>query len=1131
VRLDASYVQLARGEIGVRVLNRDRTLPLTVDPVLSYSTLLSGSSSTNPMAIALDPEGNAYVTGWTASADLPGTSGTGWLFAAKSNPAGSGLLYATYFGSNKDRADGIAVDGSGNAYVTGWAGDASFPVTPGTVEPSKQAGGSQGFLLKFGPSGRVVWGTYIDGLGYGVAVDGAGNSYVTGIASNFPTTSGECGSDDAFVATLNPSGSAFLDATCIGGSAQDIATAIALGPQSSVYITGITYSTDLPTTQGSFQGSRKSDTTTSTGFVAKLTSGSVSYLTYLWGSSRDQPASIAVDRGGDAYIAGFTSSLDFPVTPAAFQTTRSTSSDGESFVTKLNSTGTGLVFSTYLGACCGEGVAAVNISDQGDSYVTGWTESPDFPTTPGAIFSSQQDYWEDDVFVAQLSQDGSALLYSGRIGTAGRDMATGMARSADGALYITGWTLNYLAVDNFPTTPGALQTTFPSQLSTSGFITKVDMTSTATCTPTLSPESAQIPGHGGSLSFDLTISSGCPWEAIADQGITLGQITHGTTSATVVYTIGANNDTRASRTLRIVIGPKTYTIAQNAGSCQDPVFDPPSLVLSNSGGAATIGVILPSGCPRVATAGDGWIQVTAGGSTPGSGNVGIVVASNAFGQRSGAVTIAGRKVSVVQDAGPCSATVEGPAAPLPAAGGIGSFQIQTSAPSCQWTVYGAPPWLRINASSPTGQGSATPGFVIAPNITRQSRDATLEIAGQSVSISQEAGPYGTGPDSYTASIFAGGGPCCGGERDDGGPATSAYFGYPAGLAWRNGDLYIADEHTGRVKFVTPDGLIHTFAGGGAGDSGPPIAVDLGQPGIITFAPDGTAYISDMLRGAVWKVAGGSATVIEYTPSPNGLATDGKGNLYFTNTFNDSILEFNGGTVSTIAGLANFACAFSGDNGPATQAAICPWGLAYNAGLFVADEQNQRVRLIDANGIITTFAGGGTNPAPPTGAYVPATSISFNRADQLAFDSTNNLYVTDDTGVWKITGWRQADASGPQITKLTGGTSGIDLTQPYGVAADDLGDVYVSSSFLVWKLTPDYSVCSIKAQTPGALVLTPADGAANVVTDPILTWTAVSGATSYDVYFGTANPPLRRRDRSHEKGCDLRLQTCGDGRLN
>jgi uncharacterized protein (TIGR03437 family) len=293
-----------------------------------------------------------------------------------------------------------------------------------------------------------------------------------------------------------------------------------------------------------------------------------------------------------------------------------------------------------------------------------------------------------------------------------------------------------------------------------------------------------------------------------------------------------------------------------------------------------------------------------------------------------------------------------------------------------------------------------------------------------------------------------------------------------------------------------------------------------------YVADSTAELPGFLPdGFVWKISNGTASAVaggrtngldDLLTNPRGVAVDASGNVYIADTGNSRIREVSGGTIATIAGSGS--CAFAGDNGPASAAGLCaPEGLVFgpDQSLFVADDGNGRVRAIAPDGTITTFVGGGSGSAPGTGTYELATSVALRNPNQLALDPINNLYITDGPDVWKVISWDQATLPAPQITKLTGGTGGITFTPVNGspaedilsgVAADDAGNIYVSDIEYVWKLTPGYSFCSIGGQNPGPLTLWPANGATGMVSDPILTWTTVSGATSYDVYFGKSSPP-------------------------
>jgi len=377
---------------------------------LVYSTYLGGSGYDWGYGIAVDSSGNAYVTGLTFSTDFPTQNafqrrfgGANDVFVTKLNSSGS-LVYSTYLGgSDMDWGCGIAVDSSGNAYVTGWTWSADFPTQ--NAFQRRFGGANDAFVTKLNSSGSLVYSTYLGGSrpdwGYGIAVDSSGNAYVTGrtLSTDFPTrnafqrTFGGGGDFDAFVTKLNPSGS-LVYSTYLGGSGGDRGHGIAVDSSGNAYVTGETYSTDFPT-KNAFQRTFGGEWDA---FVTKLNpSGSLVYSTYLGGSGDDEGYGIAVDSSGNAYVTGLTDSTDFPTTQNAFQRTFI----GDAFVTKLNPSGS-LVYSTYLGGSGMDWGRGIAVDSSGNAYVTGETYSPDFPTKNA--FQRTYGYgggiW--DVFVTKL---------------------------------------------------------------------------------------------------------------------------------------------------------------------------------------------------------------------------------------------------------------------------------------------------------------------------------------------------------------------------------------------------------------------------------------------------------------------------------------------------------------------------------------------------------------------------------------------------------------------------------------------------------------------------------------------------------------------------------------------------------
>jgi hypothetical protein len=486
--VDSRFRLAANGAMGFELGLYDHSLPLVIDPVVSYSTLLGGSGFDSATAIAVDSSGSAYVAGFTSSYDLPTLSpsqsynaGSNDAFVAKLNAAGNGLVYCTYIGgSGDDRAYGIAVDSSGNAYVTGTTTSLNFPVR--YALQSRLQGSRNAFVVKLSAAGNMMpYSTYLGGsgadYGYGIAVDGSGNAYVVGDTTslNFPTTGfqkGFHGVQDAFVAKVSADGSHLVYSTYLGGSNTDHGAAIAVDAGGTAYITGSTYSIDFPTMvplQPLLAGGEDA-------FIARLNASGTALLfsTYLGGSNGvvsypETAQGIALDTQGNAYVVGVTSSADFPLLHAV-QSSRGGWLDA--FVTKVNSSGA-LMYSTYLGGSGLEVGNAIAVDLSGSAYVTGYTYSTDLPVV-GALQSTIGG--DCDAFLAKLSPTGDSLAYLSYLGGNGSDTGAAVALDPTGAVYAAGWTLS----TNFP-----LQN--PYQTINAGnfgaFVTKLTF--------------AQLPGIGG----------------------------------------------------------------------------------------------------------------------------------------------------------------------------------------------------------------------------------------------------------------------------------------------------------------------------------------------------------------------------------------------------------------------------------------------------------------------------------------------------------------------------------------------------------------------------------------------------------------------------------------------------------
>ena len=430
--VDARFVLQAQNQVSFELGNYDRSRELVIDPAVTYATYLGGLAEDDGYAIAVDSSGDAYVTGQTKSTNFPivagayqSTPGGGFdVFVTKIKADGSALIYSTYVGGSGDD--------SGNA----------------------------------------------------IAVDGSGDAFVAGgtkSTSNFPTTATAYqksfggGSLDAFVFELASSGGTLTYSTYLGGSGDDVATGLALAKDGSgdTFVVGTTGSSNFPTTVGSVQPTINGN---SNGFVTKLnSSGSAPlvYSTYLGGGSGDFASAVAVDSSNDAFVTGATQNATFPTTPGAFQTTCGTAANcngglSDAFVSVLKPDASGFVYSTFLGGSGADQGLGIAVDSTGDAYVTGLTQSSDFKlqtAIQGTFGGGTQ-----DAFVSALNPAGNTLLYSTYLGGNQNDGGAGIAVDANKNVYVTGQT----ASPNFPTknatqgTLGGGNDAFVTQINPSG---------------------------------------------------------------------------------------------------------------------------------------------------------------------------------------------------------------------------------------------------------------------------------------------------------------------------------------------------------------------------------------------------------------------------------------------------------------------------------------------------------------------------------------------------------------------------------------------------------------------------------------------------------------------------------------
>ena len=506
---------------GKRVLNpilRVSQQTYVEDRVIVYSTLIGGDNQEYPTDLAVDEEGNVYITGVTYSEDFPVTPGAFETFnqvdnhinhiVLKLNNEGSELLYATYLGTDNSsfKWNAISIDLEGYAYIVGRTNSANFPTTTGAYQTNYKDGGCDAFITKISPDGTSLsYSTYIGGTESceninSVVVDEDGSAYVTGItsSSDYPTTSGvvqptfgDTGiiRGDAFVTKLNAIGSQLVFSTFLGGNDLENgwgSGGIALDSDGNIYIAGTTESEDFPTTADSYQPNIADVTPNyqGDGFITKLTAdgSQLIYSTYIGGSDEEIISggrNIVVDNDGFLYVIGGTTSTNFPTTVDAYQPNIMPGGNFDFFISKLDIAGSDLIFSTYLGGSEDDStfldhMGHIDIDSSGNIYLFGETNSTDFPTTEDAFQSvAPEPYgYDQNAFVTKLSSDGSALLYSTYLGghEGDNEFGGGGIVVHPTGVFVAGDTYS----ENFPITSGAYQTSV-NNYSRDIFVTKLDI--------------------------------------------------------------------------------------------------------------------------------------------------------------------------------------------------------------------------------------------------------------------------------------------------------------------------------------------------------------------------------------------------------------------------------------------------------------------------------------------------------------------------------------------------------------------------------------------------------------------------------------------------------------------------------
>ena len=484
----------------------DADLPLVIDPVFSYATYFGGNSGDTGLAVKVDKTGSVYIAGETlstqfawASAGSPfqsqfkGGASTGDAFVAKLDSTGSHLVYFTYLGgSADDGAYDLAIDASGNAYITGFTESPDFPTKAALF--STISGSSDSTFHLFNPDAFVaeintngsalIYSTYLGGtgrdLGSSIAVDPAGYTYVAGytFSTNFPVSNALqtslAGNDDVFVAKIAPGGGNLVYSTYLGGHGIDEGEGIAADADGFAYVAGYTASINFPITPNAAQTNLNGTGAAITvfdGFVTKIgpSGTNLIYSTYLGGLENDYAYRIALDSSRNAYITGTTQSTNFPHADVFGLTLGENGTNivnFDAFLTKLDTNGM-KAYSAQFGGTLNDSGWDVAVDPAGRAFVIGLTLSTNFPVVQPFDLFRGTNSGATDIFVVAFNTNGSAVLYSGYLGGSGNDYGYAIAVDAEANAYISGMTLSA----GFPETAGAAQAAL--QGSSDAFVAKI----------------------------------------------------------------------------------------------------------------------------------------------------------------------------------------------------------------------------------------------------------------------------------------------------------------------------------------------------------------------------------------------------------------------------------------------------------------------------------------------------------------------------------------------------------------------------------------------------------------------------------------------------------------------------------
>jgi uncharacterized protein (TIGR03437 family) len=771
----------------------DPSHKLVIDPVLEFATVLGGRGFDLATAVAVDSSNNFYVAGYTQYADFSTTPAPRRLaanapvgpnvFLVKLDGKTKQIVYIDFFGGSVyDKPWSMAVDSTGAVTVVGETlspdiptVNASIPTATviGEASPVSGAALTYGFAARIAPDGAsLTYSTYTPvGVAYGVALNSAGAAWVvgsTGCYTGFiappgsvliPTAGAQQGvcaqsgvniDQTGFLIRLGGNGalqyaSYFVPAAGSGHS-NGISDA-AVDPQDNVYVAGTMIGPSDVTravfSNGSYQNFTGKNMICE---VTKFDSTGHTIWTRTLGGSHDQEClRIGTDSSANVYIAGYTTSQDFPVTAGAFQ--RAIGSPGQipnvektplgdvnnrpmydSFVAGFQ-TGGQLIYSSYLGGNGDDYAIGIAVTGSGNAFFTGYTNSRNFPVTAGAVQTAYGG-GQADAYVTGVSPDGTRLVNSTFFGGSAQDEGYQVAVDKLGNVYLAGGTESA----DLPVTADALRRV---EQGADAMIAKFNL---QTCNPTVTLSTPLLPASSATATVNVTTDvPGCAWTLSSTSNWIQFNPSSGNGNQTVSVPVAANTGTQSRLAIINANSRRTFVYQAGQSACE-LILLPGDMALSSNSERHLLAVQAPDpSCAWTASSNQSWLHILSAASGKGTSTIAIATDQNdTSAPRSAALTVGNRSLKIGQSAGGCVITLSSGALTFSPAGGLGKIDVVASSSQCSWQAKSGTDWVLLPSSSGTNYGNGLVRFSVLPNSAGAVRTGTIVVGGKTANITQNA---------------------------------------------------------------------------------------------------------------------------------------------------------------------------------------------------------------------------------------------------------------------------------------------------------------------------------------------------------------------------------------------------------